>query len=100
MLSIDVGRFFDSVLIPHSVLDAIWEKDQKLLKDSNSICTVPSDSSKDRTIKNSSSPGPHNAIVTAKKTGQYACGGQCPNLKVCFHTLAAAEDNHDLHAFI
>ena len=101
MLSIDVGQFCDSVLIPHLVLDAIWKKGNELLKDRNSICTVPGGSSKDRMVKSSSGPRPH--IVTAKKTGQYACDGQCPNwksLKVCSHTVAAAEDNHDLDAFI
>ena len=65
-------------------------------------CTgVPGGNSKDRMVKSSLGPRPH--IITAKKTGQYACDGQCPNwksLKVCSHTVAAAEDNHDLDAFI
>lgn len=73
MLSIDVGQFCDSVLIPHLVLDAIWKKGNELLKDSNPICTVPGGNSKDRMVKSSSGPRPH--IVTAKKTGQYACNG-------------------------
>ena len=101
MLSIDVSHFCDSVLIPRSVLDAIWKKGNELLNDSNSICMVPGGNSNDRIVKSNSGPRPH--IVTAKKTGQYACDGECPNwksLKVCSHTVAAAEDNHDLDAFI
>ena len=101
MLSIDVSQFCESVLIPRSVLDAIWRKGNELLNDSNSICMVPGGNSKDRIVKSSSGPRPH--IVTAKKKGQYTCDGECPNwksLRVCSHTVAAAEDNNDLDAFI
>lgn len=62
LLSIEVGHFCDSVLIPRSVLDAIWKKASELLKDTNSICMVPGGNSKDRIVKSNSGPRPH--IVT------------------------------------
>ena len=41
-------------------------------------------------VKNSSGPNPH--MVTAKKTGQYACDSECPNWKSLGVCVAAAEE--------
>ena len=83
------------------MLNAILIKAIELLNDEKSICMVPGGNSKDRIVKSSSGPCPH--IVTAKETGHYACDGECPNWKslgVCSHSVAAAEDNNDLNAFL
>ena len=98
IISVDVAYFSDLVLIQSSVLNATWTKARELLTDEKSICMVPGDNSKDCIVKSSSGH-----IVTAKKTGQYACDGECPNWKslgVCSHSVAAAEDNNDLNAFV
>ena len=99
-LSVDVLQFSGSVLIPKTVLDAIWVKACDLLNDTNAMCTVPGrENSKDRMVKSNSGPRPH--IVTARKTGQYVC--ECPNwksLRICSHSVAAAEDNGDLSTYV
>ena len=100
-LSVDVSDFSASVLIPSPVLDAIWNKASELLRDDGSLCMVPGGNRKDRIVKSTSSSRPH--FVTAKKAGQYVCDGECPNwksLKICSHSVAAAEHNGDLGAFI
>ena len=98
-LSVDVHQFSSSVLIPRAVLDAIWAKAKELINDVNAICNVPGGSPKDRIVKSSSGPRPH--VVSAKKSGQYAC--ECPNWKsmgLCSHSVATAQVNGDLDVLI
>ena len=83
------------------VLDAIWRKAGELLSDSKAICTVPGGQCKDRIVKSSSSLASH--VATARKSGEYSCDEKCPNwnsLRVCSHSVAAAEDNGELHSFV
>ena len=97
-LSVSVDEFSDSVIIPAAVLDAIWSKAGDILSDSMAMCTVPGGHQKDRIVKSSSSLTPH--VVSAKKSGQYS---KCPNwksLRVCSHSVAAAEDNGELQLFV
>lgn len=99
-LSVEVGDFSSEVLIQRGVLDAIWSTATELVNDPKAIYMVPGGSAKDRIVKSSSGPRPH--MVTSKKLGQYACDSECPNwksLKICSHTVAAAQDNDDLHSF-
>ena len=97
----DVSSFADSVMIPRTVLCAIWKKAYVLLNESESICRSPGGNAKDRIVKSTSGSCPH--LVTFKKGGQYACDNECPNWKsmgVCSHSVAAAQDNNDLVTFI
>jgi hypothetical protein len=100
-LSVSVGEFSEFVIIPAAVLDAIWSKASDILSDSKAMCTVPGGQPKDRIVKSSSSVTPH--VVSAKKSGQYSCDDKCPNwksLRVCSHSVAAAEDNGELQLFV
>ena len=52
-------------------------------------------------VKSYSGSRPH--LVTHKRSGQYACDDKCPNwrsLGICAHSVAAAEDNHELLLFV
>ena len=52
-------------------------------------------------VKSFSSSKPH--LVMAKNTGQYSCDSHCPNwrsLKICSHSVAAAEFNGELKKFV
>lgn len=100
-LSVSVGDFSDSVIIPAAVLDAIWSKAGDIISDSMAMCAVPGGHQKDRIVESSSSLTPH--VVSAKKSGQYSCDDKCPNwksLRVCSHSVAAAEENGELHLFV
>ena len=93
-LSVDVRDSSASILIPSPVLDAICNKASELLRDDGSICMVQGGNRKDRIVKSTSSSQPHLSQL---------CDGKCPNwksLKVCSHSVAAAEHNGDLEAFI
>ena len=59
------------------MLNAIWNKAGEILHEDNAICMVPGGNCEDRIVKSGSSSTPH--IVTAKKSGQYACDDKCPN---------------------
>lgn len=101
MLSIDVSQFSDSVSIPSNLLGPIWTKARELLDDPSAISAVPGGGAKDRFVRSYSSTRPH--LVIAKKNGQYACDGECPNwksLSICSHAVAAAEKSGDLIEYI
>ena len=80
-LSVDVSSFADSVMIPKTVLCAIWNKATELLNESESICRSPGGNAKDRIVKSTSGSRPH--LVTFKKGGQYACDNECPSHWEC-----------------
>ena len=100
-LCVDVSSFCDTVLIPKAVLCAIWNKATELLNEPGSICKSPGGNAKDRIVKSTSGSRPH--LISFKKGGQYACDSDCPNWKslgVCSHSVAAAQDNNDLSAYV
>ena len=101
LLSVAVSDFSSSVITPVEVLKAIWRKAFELLNESKSVSHAPGQSESARMVKSYSGPRPH--LVTRKKSGQYVCDNMCPNwrsLGICAHSVAAAEDNQELHVFV
>ena len=99
-MSIQVDSFVDTVTVPRSVLDGIWEKAFELTVDSNAIACAPG-YDKGHTVKSSSGKRPH--LVTSKKNGQYSCDSDCGNhksLSICSHSVAVAEIDGELKAFV
>ena len=101
LLSVAISNFSASVITPLEVLKAIWRKAYELLHEPNSISHAPGQGDNARMVKSYSGSRPH--LVSRKKSGQYACDNMCPNWKslgICAHSVAAAEDNHELQFFI
>ena len=101
LLSVAVSSIGASVITPIEVLRAIWKKASELLHESKSVVIAPGHGEKSRIVRSYSGSRPH--LVTRKKNGQYACDSNCPNwrsLSICAHSVAAAEDNSELHLFV
>ena len=99
-ISVDVSQL-DSVTTPMEVLVAIWNKASELLHESNAVMLAPGCADTARMVKSYSGTRPH--LVVRKKGGQYSCDNACPNWRsmgICAHSVAAAEDNHDLQAYV
>ena len=99
-LSVTVDTFADLVVVPHSVLDGIWEKAYELVTESNAISFAPGYDN-GHTVKSSSGKRPH--LVLSKTKGQYCCDGDCGNhrsLGICSHSVAVAEISGELHKFM
>lgn len=99
-LSVDLDSFSDEVLTPLAVLKSIWKKAKDLLAKSNSICPAPG-GKLDCMVESYSGTHPH--LVSAKKSGQFACDANCANwksLNICSHSVAAAEFRSSLPSFI
>ena len=101
ILSVPISDFSGSVITPTEVLKAIWKKASELLHEPNSLSLAPGQGDSARMVKSYSGSRPH--LVTCKRSGQYACDNKCPNwrsLGICAHSVAAAEDNHELLLFV
>ena len=101
ILSVPISDFSGSVITPTEVLKAIWKKASELLHEPNSLSLAPGQDDKARVVKSYSESRPH--LVTRKRSGQYTCDDKCPNwrsLGICAHSVAAAEDNHELLLFV
>ena len=101
LLSVAVNDFSALVITPVEVLKAIWRKAYELLREPNSISRAPGQGDNARMVRSYSGSRPH--LVLHKKSGQYACDNMCPNWKslgICAHSVATAEDNHELQLFI
>ena len=100
-LSVELDTFSDEVLTSLAVLKCIWGKAKDLLAKTNAICPAPGDGKLDCMVESYSGTQPH--LVTAKKSGQYACDAACANwksLSICAHSVAAAEFRKSLPSFI
>ena len=65
------------------------------------ISHAPGQGDNARMVKSYSGSRLH--LISRKKSGQYACNNMYPNWKslgICAHSVAAAEDNHQLQFFI
>ena len=86
---------------PTEVQEAIWNKASHLITEPNAVLPAPGCDSSSRMVKSTSGSWSH--LVVRKKSGQYCCDSTCPNwlsLGICAHSVAAAEDNHDLPSFV
>ena len=100
-LSIAVEDFSESVTVPTTVLDGIWEKACTLLNTHNAIAVAPGLDVKSHSVMSYSGNRPH--IVSVKSTGQHVCDKSCGNwnsLGICAHTVAVAEVNCELSRFV
>ena len=100
-LSVAISDFSGSVITPIEVLKAIWKKASDLLQEPNSLSLAPGQGDNARMVRSYSGSRPH--LVIRKRNGQYACDDKCPNwrsLGICAHSVAAAEDNHELLLFV
>ena len=98
VLSVSVDEL-NSTTTPTEVLEAIWNKASHLMTEPNAVLLAPGCDSSSRMVKSTSGSRPH--LVVWKKSEQFCC--ECPNwrsLGICAHSVAAAEDKHDLHAFV
>lgn len=100
VLSVSVDEL-NSTTTPTEVLEAIWNKARHLLTEPNAVLPAPGCDSSSRMVKSTSGSRPH--LVVRKKSGQFCCDSTCPNwrsLGICAHSVAAAEDNHNLYSFV
>jgi len=75
-----------------------------LVAETNSVVSAPGFSAKDKIVRSKSGSSPHLTLVSVSAKGvQYKCNDKCLNFKsirICSHTLAAAEVNGDLKYFL
>ena len=94
-------RLDEKINISSIILAGIERKAIELLNEADSISRAPGCDKKSCMVKSFSSSKPH--LVMAKNTGQYSCDNHCPNwrsLKICSHSVAAAEFNGELKKFV
>ena len=87
------------------VLEEIWKKALMLIKTENFITAVPGESSscRARMVASSSSKTPHHVSPARNNQNKFVCDSNCPRYKVykfCSHTIAVAEINGLLKAFL
>ena len=82
-------------------IHAIWVKAEQYLISEKDIVPAPGNNSKAMMVASQSSNVPH--FVCSSSDGQYYCDNGClqwKSSKICSHTVAVAEKNGDLHAFL
>ena len=90
----------NTAVIPTNSLQDIWEKASTLSSSAGLVVSVPGQSSSHNRIVASTHGEPH--YISCKPSGQFVCSGICPRYyayKICQHTVAAAEDTHNLSKF-
>lgn len=83
------------------VLQAIWEKAERLLNQKRGLQRAASSDPTARSVQSSTSAVPH--FITSKADGQFLCDTQCPqwvSSKICSHTVAVAERCGKLATFL
>ena len=88
-------------IIPLVTLSATWVKADQLLSAENAITAAPGKDKKARMVLSYTSVVPH--LVQSRSGGQYICDDSClhwKSAKICSHTLAVAEVNHELPEFL
>lgn len=88
-------------VIPLVTLSASWVKADQLLSAENAITAAPGKDKKARMVLSYISVVPH--LVQSRSGGQYICDDSClhwKSAKICSHTLAVAEVNHELPEFL
>ena len=83
------------------MLEGIWKKAAELVSTPHKIASAPGCSVLARMVESKSGKRPH--LVNPGKGGKFACDGSCPNYKsvsLCSHTVAVAEVNGMLSAYI
>ena len=99
-LSVDIEAGSIHSGIPTLILRQIWAKAADFL-DNNKVLPAPGCAASDRMVASTSKKKPH--FVTTTKDGRYECDEDCPNFIqrfICSHSVAAAEDNNSLEAFV
>ena len=99
-LSVSVERCGISKLSLTTV-QFMWEKAEQLISTENAITRAPGDDHKSKMVLSYSTPIPH--LVQCGTNGQYKCDEKCINWSssgICSHSIAVAEVNNDLHAFL
>ena len=79
----------------------MWTKAKELLSHKNAITPAPGNNKKAHMVLSYSQVAPH--LIQNKTDGQYICDDSCLQWKssqICSHTLAAAQHNSDLSAFL
>ena len=87
---------------PAETIDAIYNKSVRLLNDPSLMTRAPGCNVKDRVVSGKT-PGKFHHVTYGKKLGEYRCDKSCPmwkGIKICSHTVASAEDNKELIAFV
>lgn len=87
--------------IPAAALEGIWKKACELPTSENSIVPAPGYPKEARMVASRTGLRPH--LVTKGKDTMYQFDGECANyrsLKICSHTVAVAESNGELAAFV
>ena len=87
--------------LPFETISAIWVKAEQYLNSERDIVPAPGNDSKAMMVTSKSSVFPH--FVSSSSQGQYSCDNGClqwKSSKICAHTVAVAEKNGDLHAFL
>ena len=87
--------------IPLVTLEGMWTKAKELLSHKNAITPAPGNNKKAHMVLSYSQVAPH--LIQNKTDGQYICDDSCLQWKssqICSHTLAAAQHNSDLSAFL
>ena len=87
--------------ISPTTLQNMWDKAEELMNDSSAITPAPGKDKTARIVLSYSSAIPH--LVLKGTNGQFKCDSRCLNWrssKLCSHSLAVAELNNELPAFL
>ena len=102
MLSVKLDNVTTQVKkILAAALEGKWKKACELLTSENSIVPAPGHPKEARMVASQTGLRPH--LVTKGKDTMYHCDSECANyrsLKICSHTVAVAESNGELAAFV
>ena len=88
--------------LPNAAIEGIAKKAVEILSTDGAIVPAPGHPSEAKMVISRSGKRPH-LIFPKKKSGGLSCDDDCPqykSAKLCSHTVAAAEYNHQLDQFI
>ena len=100
-LSVPLKDAISYTAVPYTTVEGIRTKASVLVKEVNAIVPAPGFGPKDKMVKSKSGAAPH--IVSFADGSHYKCDEKCPHFKsisICSHSVAAAEANGDLAAFL
>ena len=102
LLSVKLDHVITQVKnIPAAAVEGIWKKASRLWVSESSIVPAPGYPKEARMFASQTGLRPH--LDTERKDTMRHCDSECPNyqsLKICSHTVAVAEPNGELGAFI
>ena len=100
-IALSYKEAFANTQVPQSTAEGIWTKASMLVSEENAVVVAPGCGVKDRMVKSKSGTVPH--FVKVMDDLEYKCDDKCPqfkSLKICSHTVAAAQCNGEINKFM